>query len=523
MMETILQPRTIACTDPASGKVLRELPCATTEEVNAAVARARAVQPGWAATPLEQRLRILHNFRRKLYDAADEVAALISQETGKPRVEALLTEVVVVLDAVGFYQREVPKLLRPERVPHANLAMKAKRAYLLREPHGVIGIISPWNYPFSTPASEMLAALATGNTVVMKPSEFTPLSALKLKELIDAAGAPPDILHVVVGDGITGAALTNASIDKLVFTGSVGTGRKIAEAAAKKLLPVVLELGGKDPMVVLQDADLDIASSAAVWGAFMNAGQTCLSVERCYVHATIFDEFVRRCVEKTKRLKVGRGDDPQSEVGPLISVNQLHTVETHVNDAVARGAQALTGGTRLPDLGPTFYAPTVLTGVNQAMRVMQEETFGPVLPIMPFKDEDEAVALANDSAFGLAANIWTRDRRRGEVLARRIHAGTVLVNDVITGFGICEAPHGGMKQSGIGRTHGRPGLEEMVRLKYVDSDLFPNLPKVWWYGYGADFAAQMRGFVDLLFGRKYARRLAGGILATKAFRRRTRI
>src|SRR5262245_7688801 len=349
----------IAVTNPATGAVVRELACGSADDVLAAVARARAAQVSWSGAPLKERLKVLRNFQRALYTASDEVAALIAQETGKPQVEALLTEVVVVLDAVSFLIQEVPRLLTPARVAHGNPVMRMRRSYLLREPHGVIGIISPWNYPFSTPASEALAALATGNAVVIKPSEFTPLSAMKLKELLEAAGVPPGVVEVVVGDGATGAALSSSPVNKLIFTGSVATGKKIAEAAAKNLVPVVLELGGKDPMVVLEDADLDIASSAAVWGAFMNAGQTCLSVERCYVDRSIFDAFVERCVTKANKLRVGPADDPASEVGPLISANQLRTVESHVADARSRGAEVLTGGRRLPELGPTFYAPTV--------------------------------------------------------------------------------------------------------------------------------------------------------------------
>jgi acyl-CoA reductase-like NAD-dependent aldehyde dehydrogenase len=513
----------ITVTDPASGAVLRELPCCAAEDVDAAVARARTAQRTWSQTSLKQRLKVLQRFQHNLYQASDEVAALVAQETGKPRVEALLTEVVVVLDAASFLRRELPRMLRPERVSHGNPVMRMRRSYLVREPFGVIGIISPWNYPFLTPASETLAALATGNTVVLKPSELTPLSALRLKALLEEAGAPAGVLEVIIGDGATGAALSAAAVDKLIFTGSVATGKKVAEAAARRLVPVLLELGGKDAMLVLEDADLEIATSAAVWGAFMNAGQTCLSVERCYVHRSIFTAFVERCVEKANQLRVGRAEDPSSEVGPLISQNQLRTVEAHVADAIDHGAEIRAGGRRLPGLGPTFYMPTVITRVDHSMRVMKEETFGPLLPIMPFDTEEEAVALANDSVFGLAASVWTRDRARGEALARRIQAGTVMVNDVITGFGICEAPHGGVKQSGIGRTHGRAGIDEMVRLKYIDSDLLHRVSKVWWYGYGAEFAAQMHGFLDLLFAPNYARKLAGGLKAAGSLRRKNRL
>jgi acyl-CoA reductase-like NAD-dependent aldehyde dehydrogenase len=405
-------------------------------------------------------------------------------------------------------------------VSHGNLATKLKSGWLVREPHGVIGIISPWNYPFSIPATETLAALVAGNAVVLKPSELTPLVALELAKLLHAAGIPEDAFQVVIGDGSAGAALLHSPIDKLVFTGSVATGKRIAAAAAERLLPVVLELGGKDPMLVLDDADVDVASSAAVWGAFVNAGQACLSVERCYVHRSLYESFVNACGEKTKQLRVGDGLDSHTDVGPMIHERQVGIVESHVEDAKARGARVLAGGARLPELGANFYPPTVLADVTHDMRIMREETFGPVLPVMAFDNDDEAVRLANDSEYGLAASVWTRDNARGERLARRIHAGTVMVNDVISCFGISEAPHGGVKSSGVGRTHGRFGLEEMVRVKYLDIDRMPGMKKVWWYGYGESFRQQMEGFLDMQFARGVGIRLRGALRAAGVVRRR---
>lgn len=513
----------LASTNPATGEVLREFECASAAEVNAAVARARAAQPAWARTPVRDRVRILRSFQKLLHARKREVSELITREAGKPVVEALLTEVVVVLDAAGFCIANAARFLRPERVPHANLAMKAKSGRLLREPWGVVGIISPWNYPFSVPSSEALAALVTGNAVVLKPSEFTPLCALELERLLKDAGLPADIFQVVVGDGSTGAALTESAVDKLIFTGSVATGKRVALAAAARLVPVVLELGGKDPMLVLDDADLEVVSSAAVWGAFVNAGQTCLSVERCYVHRKLYEPFLEACVEKTEKLRIGNGMDPATDVGPLIHERQLRIVEAHVEEARARGARLLTGGSRRPELGSNFYAPTILADVTHAMRIMCEETFGPVLPVLLFDDDEEAVRLANDSEFGLAASVWTRDSARGEALARRIHAGTVMVNDVVSCFGISEAPHGGFKSSGLGRTHGRLGLEEMVRLKYLDSDLLPRARKVWWYGYGPEFTRQMEGFVDFLFAGSLAQKVRGGLRAAGAYFRPGRL
>ena len=567
--------------NPATGEIIGTLPNLTATEIAAAVERAAVAQKRWAAMLVRERLKVLKRFGQLLCDQKDKVAAVISREAGKPEAEALSTEILVVLDTVKYLSDYAPQFLLPEHVPHGNPAMKLKRGMLLREPYGVIGIISPWNYPFSVPSAETLAALVTGNAVALKPSEFTPYSSLELQRLLIEAGMDRDLLQVITGDGSAGAALLAAPINKLVFTGSVATGKRVAQTAASRLLPVVLELGGKDPMIVLEDADVDVASSAAVWGAFVNAGQTCLSVERCYVHEAIYEKFLEKCVEKTGKLRIGssyedssshpmrhdqHGEDksylpqrmghplqgggspaqpraplPQQakiglagdpgavphdyreveiDIGPMIHQRQLQIVEAHVNDAIARGARLLAGGKRLAGLGPNFFAPTILADVDHSMTVMREETFGPVLPVRSFKTEDEAIALANDSEFGLAASIFTGNRKRGEELARRIDAGTVMVNDVVACFGISEAPHGGVKQSGIGRTHGRFGLEEMVWPKYVDSDRLPRMKKLWWYGYGPAFAQQMSGFVEMLFARKLTKRVRGALKSTQSYIRR---
>jgi succinate-semialdehyde dehydrogenase/glutarate-semialdehyde dehydrogenase len=569
-MNAVSQPALglqFAVHNPATQEIIGTLPNLGADQIAEAVAKAAAAQLCWAATPVRDRLRILSRFADLLCDQKEAVAAVISREAGKPETEALSTELLVVLDTVKYLRDMLPGFLRPEPIPHGNPVMKLKSGQLLREPYGVVGIISPWNYPFSVPSVQTLTALATGNAVVLKPSEFTPYSSLELQRLLREAGLDRELLQVITGEGGAGAAVLAADVQKVVFTGSVATGKRVAQAAAARLLPVVLELGGKDPMIVLEDADVDVASSAAVWGAFMNAGQTCLSVERCYVHDSVYEKFLERCVEKTKRLKVGsasrvssagegtstpthaksahvgdpgacgphslissRSGDPgavpqesrdsEIDVGPMIHARQLGIVQSHVEDAIARGARLLAGGKPLPQMGPNFFAPTILADVDHSMKIMREETFGPVLPVRSFKTEDEAVALANDSEYGLAASIFTGDRKRGEALARRVVAGTVMVNDVLACFGISEAPHGGVKASGIGRTHGRFGLEEMVWPKYVDSDRLPRMKKLWWYGYGPAFGEQMGGFIELLFGNGLTKRLRGGMKSTKSYLRR---
>lgn len=505
--------------NPATSEVLAEFDPAGGAEVQAAVTQAREAAPGWQQLGVGERTRYLLRLRDVLYRRRDEVAALITREAGKPTVEALVGEVMVVLDTLEYFARLGAEFLAPQRVPHHNLAVKFKRGRLMYEPYGVIGIISPSNYPFSIPFGEMIPALIAGNTVVFKPSEFTPQVGLEIRDLCEAAGLPSGVVNVLVGDGTTGRALVQSAIDKLIFTGSVPTGKRIQAAAAERLLPTVLELGGKDPMIVCADADLEIASSGAVWGAFTNAGQACLSVERLYVARSVAERFTQLCVDKAKRLRVGPGDDPATDVGPLIRPRQVAIVEDHVEDAVDKGARVLAGGRR-PELPGFFYPPTVLNGVNHTMRVMRQETFGPVLPIMAVEGDEEAVALANDSEFGLSATVWTRDSARGERLARQLDAGAVMVNDCISYFGVCEAPHGGVKASGIGRSHSRLGLQEMVRVKYLDVDLLPQLPKLWWFKYGAQAKKMMDGFLDFLFAPSLARRALGGLKMIVNLRRK---
>jgi succinate-semialdehyde dehydrogenase/glutarate-semialdehyde dehydrogenase len=288
-------------------------------------------------------------------------------------------------------------------------------------------------------------------------------------------------------------------------------------------LPAVLELGGKDPMIVLDDANLDIATSGAVWGAFMNSGQACLSVERCYVHRSLYEPFLEKVREKISKVRQGNGIGSDVEIGPMIHQRQLELVEHQVDDAIRHGARVLAGARRRSDLGPNFYAPTLLADVTNDMRLMREETFGPVLPVAPFDTDEEAIRLANDSDFGLAASVWTGNRRRGEAMAAQIKAGTVMVNDVISCFGIADAPHGGFKHSGIGRTHGELGLEEMVQAKYIDVDLVPGIRKPWWFGYSKQYQQQMGAFIDFLFAKNLGARLKGAMRSSGLMRRRNRI
>jgi acyl-CoA reductase-like NAD-dependent aldehyde dehydrogenase len=486
------QTREIISYDPATGEEIGRVPLLSPDEVVPAVARARAAQPAWAKLSFKERGLVLLKAREILLAQMDEVATLISHETGKPVAEALAMEVVPILDAMHYFARNAENLLRPQRIDIGQYGLMGRSSRIVYEPVGVVGIISPWNFPLSTPAGEIVMALMAGNSVVLKPSEFTPFTALKIGDIFRQAGLPESLLEIVTGDGSTGAALIDAQVDKIMFTGSVATGKRVAEAAAKYLTPVVLELGGKDPMVVLEDADIDNAARGAVWGAFANAGQACASVERCYVHESIAPAFITRVVTETQALKQGRGTDEAIDVGAMTTKRQLQIVEEHVTDAVNRGATVLTGGRR-SDLKGLFYQPTVIAGVNQSMTIMQEETFGPVLPVMTFKNDEEAIRLANDSVYGLTASVWTKDISRGRRIAEKIQAGTVMVNEVLYTHGIAQTPWGGIKDSGYGRTHGRTGLLELVTPRHIHVNRITFLPDIWWFRYTSQASRLFRG------------------------------
>jgi succinate-semialdehyde dehydrogenase/glutarate-semialdehyde dehydrogenase len=363
---------------------------------------------------------------------------------------------------------------------------------IVYKPVGVVGIISPWNFPWATPLDEVVMAVMSGNTVVLKPSELTPLSALKIAEVFSQAKFPEGVLTVITGDGSTGAALIDGGVNKVMFTGSVETGKKVAEAAAKHLVPTVLELGGKDPMIVLEDANISNAAKAALWGAFANAGQCCASIERCYVQESRAPQFIEEVVRQTRRLRNGQPSE-EIDIGAMTSERQLRIVEDHISDAVARGAEVRTGGHRTQHGDGWFHEPTVVSDVDHSMKLMIEETFGPVLPIATFRTDEEAIRLANDTVFGLTATIFTSDIARGRRIAEQIEAGTVMVNEVIYTHALAQTPWGGVKQSGYGRTHGRLGLLEMVTPQHIHVNRTPFLPDLWWFRYTPVAADLFRG------------------------------
>ncbi|HXJ07607.1 MAG TPA: aldehyde dehydrogenase family protein [Candidatus Acidoferrum sp.] len=516
MAATVIPVDTIPSIDPATGKILAQFEKILPVALPKLLSDAHIAQSAWSNVPIEKRCAQLRVLRERIMASRDALADAVVAESGKPRVEALFADIFVALDTVDYFSKQGSRLLRSEHVPHHSSAAKAKSGRIVYDPVGVIGIISSWNYPLAIPISQIIPAVVAGNAVVCKTSDFTPQCGALIEKLFDEAGFPKNLVTVIQGGGEVGQALIDARPDKIVFTGSVATGRRVAEACAKKLIPSVLELGGKDAMIVLADANLDVAASAAVWGSYTNCGQVCLSVERLFVEQPVEEKFLARCVEKTRKLRLGPGCDPATDVGPLIRPQHVQRMSDLVNDAVARGARVLCGGKPRPDLGPNFFEPTVIAGVNSSMKFFQEETFGPILAVQSVKDSEEAIVRANDSPFALAASVWTSDAKRGQAIAERLRAGAVMVNDAISYFGIAEAPHGGCGISGWGRSHGRAGLLEMVQTKYIDVDRLPGREKPWWYRYGADLDQAADAFLRFEFGGGLAAKLrnARGALRT---------
>jgi succinate-semialdehyde dehydrogenase/glutarate-semialdehyde dehydrogenase len=476
--------------NPATGEEIGRVPETSAEEVKAAVERARAAFQSWRRTSFAGRKKFVMKAREVILAEMDEIALLISNESGKPVAEALSMEIAPVLDLMQYFARNAEKLLKPRKIGIGLYSLLGRSSKIIYQPLGAVGIIPAWNYPFSIPLGEAAMALMAGNTVVLKPSELTPFTGAKIGEIFKKAGLPESVVQIISGAGATGAALVEAAPDKIMFTGSVATGKKIAEAAAKNLTSVVLELGGKDPMVVFADANLELAADAAVWGAFCNAGQSCSSVERLYVEESAAEKLTRLIVEKTRRLKLGAGSDETTDIGAMSSERQRKIVEDHVADFEKEGARVLTGG-KHHDL---FFEPTVIAGATNAMRAMREETFGPTLPIATFRTEEEAVKLANDSEFGLTASVWTRSLAKGKRVAERIEAGSVCVNEVLYTHGIGQTPWGGFKNSGRGRTHGLEGLMELVQPQHIHVNRLAILPNAWWLPYGKTAIETFKGF-----------------------------
>jgi acyl-CoA reductase-like NAD-dependent aldehyde dehydrogenase len=444
-----------------------------------------------------ERAELFYRLRDLLIDEQERLADILVSESGKPRAEVYGNELFYLCDVIGFWAKNAAKFLEPETIRPHLLMFKAKKVISQHHPLGVVGIISPWNFPLVLTAGDAVPALMAGNAVVIKPSELTPLTALFTVELAQKVGLPADLLQVVIGGAETGEALID-HVDMIAFTGSVEVGKQVMRRAADRLIPVSLELGGKDPLIVLKDADLERAANACVWGSLMNSGQVCTSIERVYVEEPVYQTFVDKIVQKVRSLRQGPSND-EVELGSMTSEEQFKKVSTQVSEAVARGAKALTGGRANPNFSGLYYEPTVLIDVNHDMTVIQEETFGPVLPIIKVRDAEEAVRLANDSRYGLDACIFTRDKEKALQIAAKLVAGTVCINDGLVNYIIPDTPMGGVKDSGFSRRHGAEGIRKYCYQKSIVIDRFGLKSDFPWFPASEKKTAQMRRLISLLW------------------------
>ena len=508
-MAVTTQPAQIDSRNPATGELLGSVRATTAAGVAGVVARAADAQRGWATVASAERAAALRRAAAVLLAGLDELAALLTREQGKPLAEAYTMELLPTIDALHWIADNGPAILADEPVRHRQPFLWSKRSLHAFEPLGVVAVVSPFNYPWSIPLVETAIALMCGNGVVVKPAPLTPLVAERIPALFERAGLEPGLVGLVHGGGDVGRALIDAEpVGKVFFTGSVEVGRAVGVACAQRMKGSVLELGGKDPMLVLADAPLDNAVAGALWGGFANAGQTCSGIERVYVARELAQPFLAGVMAGARRLRVGDPSDPRVEVGPMISREALERVWELVNDAVADGAKLLCGGpVEPPGLAGAFLAPAVLTGVTHDMRIMREEVFGPVLPVMAVDSEEDAIRLANDSEFGLGASVWTRDRARGEAIARRLEAGSVWVNDHSYSHGACQCAWGGTKSSGLGRSHSRFGFYECVRLKHIAWEA-SRTSDFWWHPYDESLPRGVSAAARILYGRGRERRRA---------------
>ena len=479
---------------PIDGALVGAVPTVAPEEVQTVVDEVAGVQPYWAQLPLRDRARYMRRAAQAVIDNLEDLARLLSREQGKPISESYVMELLPTIDSLRWLAEAAPGILGDERIP-LPVFIKQKRARFTFEPLGVVGVIAPWNYPWSIPFGEVAIALMAGNGVVLKPASLTPLIGERIRVIFERAGVPMGLVRTVHGGGAVGQALVESSAAKIFFTGSVDVGRRVGEECARRMKGSVLELGGKDPAIVCADANLPNAVAGCLWGGFANAGQTCSGIERVYVVDQVAEPFVAGVVEGAKRLRVGDPLEAGTEIGPMVSPEQLALVEELVDDAVANGATLHCGGRDEP-----FFRPAVLTGVTHEMRIMREEIFGPVVPIVTVSSEDEAIALANDSEFGLGASVWTLDRAKGHGIARRLQAGMVWINDHMFSHGACSCSWGGVKQSGLGRSHSKFGLWECVNIKLLTWEP-SRIRDFWWHPYSDSLPKAMSASARLLYGR----------------------
>jgi acyl-CoA reductase-like NAD-dependent aldehyde dehydrogenase len=506
--------------NPATLELVGKFCLASTRDCQTAIQAAKEAFPDWKALPLSEKQKIFRNAKKILMQKSEEATHLLTVEKGSPYLESYSSEIFASLGALDYYARKLKTLLNPHPVKHTISLFLNKKSFFRFEPLGPTLIITPWNFPFLIAIYDVLSALSAGNTVVLKPSSSTPFTGLMVGEIFVEAGLPPGVLNLI-NCKIPQAEETIAhpDVQTVMFTGSVPTGKRIMELASRNLTNLALELGGKDPMVVCADADIERAARGAVWAGFMNCGQSCGSIERVYVAKEIAEEFTQRVVELTKKVRVGNPVDMGVDMGPMVTLSQLKTVQDHIQDARDKGAEILCGDNNKTNLPGYFISPTVLSGVDHTMKIMTEETFGPTLPIMTFSDPEEAVSLANESSLGLTASVWTRSKKMAAWMAERIETGSITVNDHMFSFIEPAAIWGGIKQTGMGRSHGPFGLQELVNIKFISFDFLKKKKQLWWFPYDSGLIFLLRKSA-ILFHHSRVREKLKALIALIPFLKR---
>jgi succinate-semialdehyde dehydrogenase/glutarate-semialdehyde dehydrogenase len=508
--------------NPATGEKIGETLLNTVDELNSAVIKAKIAQKKWALMSFSVRREHLLKIRDYIAENADRFSEVIAKDSGKTLFDALATEVMPSVLAVNYYAKNAKRILKRKRFKPGNILLANKISYIDRVPYGVIGIISPWNYPLGIPIHEVAMALISGNAVILKAASQTQEVAKLIEEAVKSAQLPDGLFSLLnIPGSVAGNAFIDSGIDKLFFTGSVPVGKKLMKKASEKLLPISLELGGNDAMIVLEDANIHRAVAGALWAGLSNAGQSCAGVERIFVHEKIYSKFIDEMKRQGNLLRQGVGTSYNVEIGSMTTENQLETVKTHLEDAISKGAVVTELGTVSGDISKgLFHRPYIIENVTDAMHIMQEETFGPLLGIAKFSNEDQAIALANDSNLGLTASVWTTDRKKGHSVASKLEAGTVTINDHLMTHGLAETPWGGFKESGYGRTHGSLGLEAMTQPRCVVDDILPGVKRnMWWYPHNKAVYEGLKGGIDFLYAKSVPVKFDGMMKLVKTFLR----
>lgn len=496
--------------NPATGEVLSECNVNSVDDLKQMISIAKIAQAEWGNISISERRKKVLRIRKYLVDNSEKIAEIITKDNGKSKIDALVTEVLPAAMSISYYCKNAEYFLRDEFLPAGNIFLSNKRSKIIRVPYGVVGIISPWNYPFAIPFSEVIMALLAGNAVILKVASETQLVGQEIKKAIESANLPNGIFNYINLPGkIAGNAFLENGIDKLFFTGSVAVGKYLMKKASETLTPLVLELGGNDAMIVCEDADPYRAAIGALWAGFQNAGQSCGGVERIYAHEKIYDEFMSILKSKIENIRIGNGLNFNNDIGCMTTKNQVETVKLHIEDALIKGAEVF-AQTKNVENGEQFLPAMVLTNVNHQMLLMKDETFGPVVGVMKFSDYNVGIKLANDSYLGLTASVWTKSKKRGEKIARQLKAGAVTINDHLMSHGLAETPWGGFKQSSIGRTHGKLGFDEMTQPQVIVHDILPFVKKnLWWHPYNKKLFYGLKGLMDLLYAKSLSLKMRG--------------